>query len=260
MRASAVVLGEGSKNTLQNYLAGLAATTTDRANISDRLAKAGMYHPSAVRRYFTLKLIATLAPVAIGGATAVLTAAPWEMCLGGGMLAGSAGALIPSMWLNRRIAARHKLLRKSLPDFLDLMIVCLEGGLSLQDTLRRVTDEVRLVHPELADELSIVQRDVELGATIDQGLRRFATRSGHEGVRTLSTFVREAQRFGTNLSEALRGHADFLRTQREHAAEELAQKASIKILLPTMLLILPAVFVVLVGPAIIQIQRAFSGN
>jgi tight adherence protein C len=175
-----------------------------------------------------------------------------------GSLAGGFGSIAPSLWLDRAISRRHLLLRKSLPDFLDLMIVCLEGGLSLQETIRRVGDELRIVHPALAFELSIVQRDIELGATVDQALKRFANRSDYEGVRSLSTFIREAQRFGTNITEALRNHADMLRSQREQAAEENAQKASVKILLPTLLLIFPAIFVVLVGPAIIQIQEAFT--
>jgi Flp pilus assembly CpaF family ATPase len=98
-----------------------------------------------------------------------------------------------------------------------------------------------------------IQRDVELGATVDQALRRFELRSDYDGVRTLSSFVRESQKFGTQLTEALRLHADMLRLEREEAAEEKAQKAAVAILLPTLLLIFPAVFVVLVGPALIQI-------
>jgi tight adherence protein C len=170
------------------------------------------------------------------------------------------GSILPSLWLDRAIARRQILLRKSLPDFLDLMIVCLEGGLSLQETIRRVSDELRLVHPVLAVELNIVQRDIELGATVDQALKRFAARADYEGVRTLSSFIREAQRFGTNITEALRNHADMLRSQREQIAEEKAQKAAVKILIPTLLLIFPAIFVVAVGPAVIQIQEAFAAK
>jgi tight adherence protein C len=140
------------------------------------------------------------------------------------------------------------------------MIVCLEGGLSLQETIRRVSDELRLAHPALASELGFVQRDIELGATVDQALKRFATRTDYEAVRTLSTFIREAQRFGTNITDALRSHADMLRSQREQAAEESAQKASVKILIPTLLLIFPATFVVIVGPAVIQIHEAFAAK
>jgi tight adherence protein C len=230
----------------------------DRSKLQQRLNKAGIYHPAAISRLFVARFVLIMLPPAFAIVAAFLKYLPMETALLVGSLAGGFGSIAPSLWLDRAISRRHLLLRKSLPDFLDLMIVCLEGGLSLQETIRRVGDELRIVHPALAFELSIVQRDIELGATVDQALKRFANRSDYEGVRSLSTFIREAQRFGTNITEALRNHADMLRSQREQAAEENAQKASVKILLPTLLLIFPAIFVVLVGPAIIQIQEAFS--
>ena len=230
----------------------------NRSQLQQRFTKAGIYHPSAVARYVIARLLVALvtagATIGIGFSGYVrMDMAMLLACVTGGF-----GAILPSLWLDREIARYHLSLQKSLPDFLDLMTVCLEGGLSLQETIRRVSDELRIVHPALAGELSIVQRDIEMGATVDQALKRFATRSDYEGVRTLSTFIREAQRFGTNITEALRSHADLLRSQREQAAEENAQKAAVKILLPTLLLIFPAVFVVAVGPALIQIQQAFA--
>ena len=168
--------------------------------------------------------------------------------------------MAPVVWLDRAIVRYHSYLRRTLPDFLDLMIVCLEGGMSLQETIRRVGFELRLAHPLLAGELDIVQRDIEFGASIDQALKRFAARTDYEGIRTLSAFIREAQRFGTNITEALRSHAEMLRRQREQAAEENAQKAAIKILMPTFLLIFPSVFIVAVGPAVIQIQQSFAAG
>src|SRR5690606_34824495 len=130
-------------------------------------------------------------------------------------------------------------LRHALPDFLDLMTVCLEGGLSLQETIHRVSTELQLAHPALAAELMIVRRDMELGATVEQSLKRCSVRSDCEGLRTLSTFLRETQRFGTKITDALRDFADGLRAQREQAAEENAQKVAVKILIPTLLLIFP---------------------
>src|SRR6185503_12338062 len=131
-------------------------------------------------------------------------------------------------------------------------------GLSLQETIRRVNEELQLAHPILASELDIVQRDIDLSCSIDQALKKFAVRTDCEGIRTLSTFIRESQRFGTQITDALRNHADMLRSQREQLAEENAQKAAVKILIPTLILIFPAIFVVLVGPAVIQIQQAFA--
>jgi tight adherence protein C len=232
----------------------------NQAYIVQRLSKAGIYDESATSVFFAARLLLIVMPpvAAIGFAWA--SSANMNLALVIGCALGAGGALVPGFWLDRRIAERHKMLRRSLPDFIDLMIVCLEGGLSIQESIRRVTDELEFAHTELALELRIVQHDIELGASVAQGLKRFASRTQYEGVRTLSTFVREAQRFGTNLSDALRLHSDMLRSQREQAAEELAQKAAVKILLPTLLLIFPAIFVVLVGPALIQIHESFSSR
>lgn len=232
----------------------------DRKYIVARFATAGIYRASAVSWYFGLKLALAILPLAVGVAAHFLGYLEWEGAIIGGLVAASFGSLVPNLWLDRAVQRRHRSLRRSLPDLLDLMIVCLEGGMSPAETIRRVADELRIAHPDLAVELAMVQQDVALGSTIDKALRRFAQRADFESIRTLSTFIRETQRFGTRLTEALRSHADMLRSQREQAAEEMAQKASVKILLPTLLLILPAVFVVLAGPAIIQIQEAFAGR
>lgn len=232
----------------------------DRQHIVAQFAMAGIYSPAAVGWYFGTKLALIVVSMTIALGVYALGGMSWNASVIGGLLAAGAGSLVPNLWLARAVARRRQELRRALPDLLDLMIVCLDGGMSLAKTLSRVGEELQIAHTALATELAVVQRDVELGSTIDQALRRFAQRADFEGVRTLSTFVRETQRFGTRLTEALRVHAELLRTQREQAAEEMAQKANVKILLPTLLLILPAVFVVLAGPAIIQIQQAFAGK
>jgi tight adherence protein C len=250
----------GTKSRLISELQRLSPYQADRSRIQQRLAKAGIYNPAAISRYVVAKLLLMLlsAGLAMGaGATGYL---PMRMASVAACVLAGFGFLVPSLWIDRAISRHHLLLQRSLPDFLDLMIVCLEGGLSLQETIRRVSDELRLAHPALASELGFVQRDIELGATVDQALKRFATRTDYEAVRTLGTFIREAQRFGTNITDALRSHADMLRSQREQAAEESAQKAAVKILIPTLLLIFPATFVVIVGPAVIQIHDAFAAK
>ncbi len=249
----------GSRTTWLAMLErALPNSDADRQRHHLRLVQAGMYSSGALSAFFLAKSALMLLPVFAGYLAGALRLVDPRLGLLYGCIIGSCGIVLPSLWLERRIRNRHIVLRSSLPDFLDLMIVCLESGLSLQGTIQRVGDELRLAHPLLAGELSIVQRDVDLGAPVDSALRRFGDRSGFDGIRTLSTFVRESQRFGTELADALRLHADMLRCQREQAAEEMAQKASVKILLPMLLLILPAVFVVVAGPAAIQIQQALS--
>lgn len=249
---------------MPTLLARVASVIPSSQNASEtlqaRLAKGGVYNPSAPSTFIGIQTMLIVAPLAAGAFGIVLLNWPLKLAGGVSLATAAIGWLTPRLWLDGVVKNRHMLLRRSLPDFLDLMIVCLQGGLSVQETIRRVSDELRLAHPVLAGELSIVQKDVELGATVDQALRRFAIRSDYDGVRTLSSFVRESQKFGTQLTEALRLHADMLRLQREEAAEEKAQKAAVAILLPTLLLIFPAVFVVLVGPALIQIQEAFAAK
>jgi tight adherence protein C len=231
-----------------------------RPELRQRLAKAGIYHHAAVPRFLAARLLLMVVGGAVTMGVGMAGYMRMDMTILWACAVAAAGSILPSLWLERATVRHHLLLRRSLPDFLDLMIVCLEGGLSMQETIRRVSDELRLAHPALAAELAIVQRDIELGATVEQALKRFATRTDYEGVRTLSTFIREAQRFGTNITEALRSHADMLRSQREQAAEEQAQKAAVKILIPMLLLIFPAIFVVAVGPAVIQIHQAFAAK
>ncbi len=230
----------------------------DRKKHQLRLLHAGIYNSGALTAFFVAKLVFMTLPLVIGIVAGILGFAELRFAVLVGCGVGVLGMFLPSCWIDRRIRARHSILRRSLADFLDLMIVCLDSGLSIQAAIQRVSDELQIAHPLLASELAVVQGDIEFGATVDGAIRRFADRSGFDGIRLLSSFMRESQRFGTALSEALRVHADMLRVQREQFAEEQAQKASVKVLFPTLLLILPAVFVVVAGPAVIQVQNAFA--
>jgi len=228
-----------------------------RQRLESKMAQAGIYNLNAVSNFRLAKVVCAMAMGSVGLVLAFMGLFPIVFSVPFTITLFAVGAMLPNLRLDRAIARRKLQLQISLPDFLDLTIVCLGGGMSLQETIRRVSDELRLAHPVLAAELTIVRRDVELGATIDQALRRFAKRSNYDGIRTLSTFIREAQKFGTQIDEALRSHADMMRTRREQMAEERSQKASVQILLPTLLLIFPATFVVLVAPAVIQLQALF---
>ena len=169
---------------------------------------------------------------------------------------------VVSVCFLRSLEQRHQrhLLRmvNSLADFMDLLVICLESGLSLDSSLRRVTLELEMAHPELAYEMKHLQKEIELGTTLEQAFYRLAERTGLETVSTMACFIEQSRKFGTSISEALREHADMLRLKRETRAEEMAQKASMKILLPTLLLIFPATFVVLAGPAVMEVTTAFE--
>src|SRR5262249_38309187 len=146
-----------------------------------------------------------------------------------------------------------------LPDFLDVVVICLEGGLSLPATFQRVAGELRLVHPLLAAEMGTVGRATMLGQSTGEALRDFAERCDLDEVRTLASVVHQSERFGAGVVKTLRVHAEILRAQRLLYAEEMAQKASVKIIFPTLLFIFPAIFLVLAGPAAFQLMEMFSG-
>src|SRR5262249_33661445 len=129
---------------------------------------------------------------------------------------------------------------------------------SLPGAIRRVAGELRSAHPELASELMIVQREVQLGRSTGEALQHFAGRTDLEEIRSLSAVITQAERYGASLVKAPRVHAEPLREKRLQYAEEMGQKAGVKILFPTMLCIMPGVFIVVLGPAVIQVVELMS--
>jgi tight adherence protein C len=248
------------RGSLQSLLASLGSRLLPTAdNTQGRLQEqflcAGIYAPSGPFVYTAIRFVGGLIlPVIVVLAGNLGLFDFWKaLAVAAGLcLVGLFG---PSFWLQMRISRRQMLLRISLPDFLDLMVTCLEAGQSFEAALQRVTDELRTAHPLLALELTIVQRELALGATPFRAIRNFAERSQLDVVRTLATFVDHAQKFGASMVESLRTHAEMLREMREQRSEELAQKAAVKILFPTLLFIFPPILITLAGPAVIEFQQ-----
>jgi tight adherence protein C len=231
----------------------LPADQEERTRLQARLIQAGLYGRRALLLFLGVKMLLILSPVLLGFTAGLLGLVPFSRGLVLGGLAGVVGLLGPSLWLDWRKARRQVSLRRALPDALDVLVICLEGGLSLPGAFRRVVSELRLAHPQLAVELTIVQREVQLGCSTGEALRRFGKRADLEEVRSLASVVLQTERFGAGLVKALRVHAGALRDKRLQRAEELAQKAAVKVLFPTILFIFPAMFLVILGPAAIQI-------
>jgi tight adherence protein C len=232
----------------------------EAAQIRTRLLHAGIYAPWAPSVLVSVKLLMIVTPPLVGFAIGQLRLFNPSLAMFYGAIAGGMGIVFPSIWLERRKARRHAILLRSLPDFLDLMATCVQSGLSLEASMQRVADELEVAHPVLAREIAIVEQQMELGATTDAALRNFAERSDLGALFSLSSLIEQARKFGTSVTDALRTQAEMLRYQREQAAEELAQKASVKILFPTLLFIFPAIFVVLVGPAAVQLSEKFGSQ
>jgi tight adherence protein C len=203
------------------------------------------------------KMFLALAPVILGatcGGLGLVTLPVGIVC---GCLGGVLGMIAPSFWLDHRKAERQSQIRRALPDALDMIVICLDGGMSLPAALQRVAKELRLVHPLLAEELALVQRSGEMGQPLPEALRRCATRFDLEEMSLLSRIVSEAERFGTSVVKSLRVHAETLRNQRRQRAEEQAHRAAVWLLFPTVLFILPVTFLVILAPAIIRAYEVF---
>lgn len=171
------------------------------------------------------------------------------------LLAATCGYYVPSMWLKRAIADRQDNLQRAIPDALDLMVVCVEAGLGLDQAIARVGEDVKQAHPVLGDELNILSLELRTGVQRQEALRNLAHRTNLEEVKNLVALLVQTDRFGTSIGQALRVHADSMRTTRRLKAEELAAKLPVKLLFPLIFFIFPSMFIVTIGPAVIKMVR-----
>jgi len=174
------------------------------------------------------------------------------------MVACGAGFLAPDLWLSSAISKRKESIRHGLPDTLDLMVITVESGLGLDAAFQRVGDEMKAVHPGLAEELQLVTLESQMGIPRSEALSNLATRTGVEEARSLVAIINQAERFGTSIARALRNQSDALRVKRRQAAEERAQKTTVKLMAPLILFIFPAILVVLAGPAALKMIETLS--
>jgi tight adherence protein C len=236
----------------------LPTNEEQRNQLRQRLIEAGIYDRHALALMLGVKMLLMAVPLVLSAALAATgVLSPFRAVFAG--IAGiGLGMIAPGLWLDYCKNVRQSNLRRALPDALDMIVLCLEGGISLTGALQHVTAELKSAHPLLGAEMDLVQREMMLGVSIGEGLEKLAARSGLEEMRNLASVVVQSERFGTSVVKALRIHADTLRQQRQQRAEELAQKAAVKILFPTLLCIFPAIFIVILGPAAFQILAIFS--
>ncbi|HKA00493.1 MAG TPA: type II secretion system F family protein [Candidatus Solibacter sp.] len=167
----------------------------------------------------------------------------------------AAGWVLPRFILEKKVAKRQEILRLSLPDALDLMVVSIEAGLGLDQAIQHVARELGPSHPQLAEEMSLVTLEMRAGKRRSEALRNFADRTGEAEFRKLVAILVQNDRFGTSMGESLRTHSDFLRTRRKQEAEERAGKVGVKLVFPIFFFILPSMLVVAAGPGILQVFK-----
>jgi len=174
------------------------------------------------------------------------------------IIAGAlAGFLLPDLWLFRKISLRQKAVRNGLPDALDLLIVCLEAGSSLDQAIVKASNELEVAHPALADELKLITIEIRAGKPRIDAMKNFADRTKVQDVRALVSMLVQTDRFGTSVAQALRTHAETSRTKRRQRAEERAAKLGVKLVFPLVFLLFPALYVVILGPAVVRFVRVF---
>ncbi len=176
----------------------------------------------------------------------------------GPMLAAAAGWLLPHLVLSRRVRKRQKAIQKALPDTLDLLVISVEAGLGLNQALVRVSEEMESLSSDISEELQIVNLEIRAGKPREEALRNMGDRTNVAEVRQLIAMLIQTDRFGTSIAQALRVQADSLRTARRQRAEEAAAKTTIKMIFPLVLFIFPAMFVVILGPAVFHIIELFT--
>jgi len=167
----------------------------------------------------------------------------------------AAGWILPRFVLEKKVAKREMLLRLSLPDALDLLVVSIEAGLGLDQAIQHVARELQVSHPALSEELSLVTLEMRAGKRRADALRNLAERTGEPELGKLTAILIQNDRFGTSMGESLRTHSDFLRTRRRQEAEERAGKVGVKLVFPIFFFILPSMLIVAAGPGILQVVK-----
>lgn len=225
--------------------------TERQSSLRRQLAQAGIYTPTAVRTIFGARFILLMLGLVIGSVLGSVMDNLMLFVAFGGLI----GYLAPKLWLSMRIKQNQRDLTHGLPDALDLMVVCVEAGLTIDSAMQRVGQELAMAHPAVSRELGISHMETRVGIARGEALKNLGTRTGNNAFQSLAAMLVQADRFGTSIAQALRIHAESLRSTRQHQAEEMAAKASVKMTFPLVLFIFPATFIVLMGPMIIDLMN-----
>jgi tight adherence protein C len=220
--------------------------------LQEKLHAAGLREPSAVDTYFAIRLLAPIVAVVAGTFIRQNT----FFWIAGLMMAAY---LAPDWWVRYRATQRREAIRLGLPDALDLMVVCVDAGLAIDQALLRAGQELALSQPEISEEFIQVNFEQRAGKPRIEAWQSMADRTNVETINSLVHMLGQTDRFGTPLVRALRVFADSVRQSRRQKAEELAAKTTVKLIFPLVLFIFPSIFIVLLGPAVILIARNMQG-
>lgn len=248
----------GLKERINNQVAALSRHLRKRAGLGKndklqtRLMQAGIRGTYAADLFFASQAIGVVGGVTLGS---LISANPFFWGFAGAV----AGFMAPDMWLSRRITARRQRIRKSIPDAIDLIAICVNAGLGLDQALLRVGEELGVSHPELNGEFDRLNLERRAGKPRIEAWRDLATRTGVEEFSAFVTMLAETDRFGTPIANALVSFSEEIRLKRRQRAEEAAAKTKIKIIFPLVLCIFPCIFIVLLAPAMLSLLDGLGG-
>ena len=224
----------------------LPRTPQESSIVQKRLIRAGYRDPRLVKVFYGAKVLVPILLTALATITGIYEYGPFFVYA----LTIVLGFLLPDFWLGNRITNRQLNIRLGLPEALDLMVICAEAGLGLDQSMMRTAQEMRLSQPEISDEFGLVNLEQKAGRPRADALKNLGERTAVDTVRTLVNTLIQADTFGTSVAKTLRVYSDTLRTQRRQKAEEEAAKTTVKLVFPLVFCIFPALFVVALGPAI----------
>jgi tight adherence protein C len=250
MQNTGQVLGD----VIERFERVLPRSQAEVSITQQRLIRAGFRSDDAIKKFYGAKVLLPVLLCVLATVTGIAQASPFVAYLA----ALVAGFLAPDFWLGRRISARQAAIRRGLPDVLDLLIICIEAGQSLDQATARTSLELRLAQPAVTDELHVVALEQRAGLPRSDAWRHFAERTGVDAVRNLVSVLIQSEQFGTSAAKTLRIHSDTLRTQRRQRVEEQAAKTSVKLVFPLVFFIFPSLFLVTIGPALIVMSESFK--
>jgi len=222
--------------------------------VMQRLTRAGYRNESAIRVFYGCKVLVPVVLCAIALVSGAAKFSPffvYASCLGLGFLG-------PDFWLGRMIKQRQKKMERGLPDVLDLLIICIEAGLSLDQATARTAEELQKAQPELCDEFGILVLEQRAGRARSEAWKNLSERTGVDSIRNLVSVLVQSEQFGTSVAKTLRVHSDTMRAKRIQQVEEMAAKTSVKLVFPLVFFIFPALFLVTLGPAVILMMESFK--
>jgi tight adherence protein C len=234
-------------------LPGVPKSPKELGRLRRRLARAGYTSMTAVLIFAAASIVT---PVALGLVPILLLGAGQGLILG--LIGGAIGYLLPSLVLGRLTELRKREIREGLPDALDLFIVCVEAGCGLDQAIVKASDELGLTYPALTYELRLITTEIRAGKSRMEAFKNFAARTQVDDVQSLVALLVQTDKFGTSIAQALRTHADTSRTKRRQNAEERAGKIGVKLVFPLVLFLFPALYIVILGPAVISFVRVFG--